>query len=77
MNFNMENFKLNQLLTKLSSYESPSINADFCILDEKCEHLKGVSGGYNAACNNGTCSDDNGSCKNTSCSGKNRICSEL
>ena len=47
MNFNMENFKLNQLLTKLTSLESPSINADFCILDEKCEHLKGVSGGYN------------------------------
>ena len=72
----MENSKLSQLLSKLTELNSSSNNEDFYVIDDKCEHLKGIHGGYNPACTNGTCTDNNGACTNTTCSGSNRICKD-
>jgi hypothetical protein len=71
----MENSKLSQLLSKLSAIASNDENSDFNILDDKCDYLKGISGGTNNTCTNGTCMPStNGTCTNTVCTGSNGTC---
>ncbi len=69
----MKNSKLEILLSKLNNEaEQPTESVEFTILDDKCEHLKGITGRFNDTCNNGGCTGGNGgngTCINTGCSG--------
>jgi hypothetical protein len=73
----MENSKLNQLLAKLDVLPMENESIDFVQLDDKCEHLKGVSGSQNSKCRNISCDGSNIVCSNGDCSGTNGQCSEL
>ena len=71
--------KLSQLLAKLETIPIENDQNEFIVLDEKCEYLKAVNGGYNSTCNNAQCTHtNNGTCKNDTCSGgTNSRCGEL
>ncbi len=73
----MENSKLNQLLAKLDVLPMENESADFTELDERCEHLKGISGALNDVCTNMICTGSNLTCSNGTCNGKNGVCDEL